>query len=543
MNRAFRYSMYAAACFLLSGFNFLSQDDTEFAEAMQQLLSPKTLHWGTLSLSTEPLKKFYASREFSPRWTENNELTPEGKQTLALLEHAYDEGLYPENYSVAWLRTLEKNIKNSSEPLPARLALEVLLTFEAAQYGKDLASGHVKPMRIIRGAFTHSSTGIDKVLDALQEKGNAPSILASFAPHSTHYAELKKLLQELRTLKEQGGWPALPAGKKMVPGIDDPRIEIVRTILSLTKDYNPTVSQGTLYDEELSDAVRRFQSRHGLETDGIIGGRTYAALTTPIDTRIAQIIVNMERLRWMPNALGERYLLINIPSYHLQAMAHGKQAFSMKVIVGNKDNPTPIFSNAITTIVFNPNWNVPKRIAVQELVPKIQEDPEFLHKGNFKLLQNVAGEMMEVDASTIDWHMVDSENFHYLLRQDAGEKNALGRIKFNLPNSNGIYLHSTSAPKLFAKSVRALSHGCIRLEKPRDVTHFILSHEGWSTGKIDKTYDSFTQRWVNVTSLPVHLTYYTTEIDDQGIPHFYEDVYGKDGALMKALQRPAKTLQ
>jgi len=314
------------------------------------------------------------------------------------------------------------------------------------------------------------------------------------------------------------GWEPFAIGKKIIPAQEDERIPSVRRILTVMGDYTAAPSDSPLYDEALEKAVRHFQQRHGLEDDGIIGKSTQAVLSVSLTQRIAQIDATLARLKlalWG----GEKYIIVNIPAYQLLIINQGKKLLDMKVIVGQEKHQTPLFDNAITAVAFNPAWHVPKSIVDKELIPKLLEDPQYFVTAGFVITQ---------DGNVIDPLGFDRSNLkHLVFRQDAGEKNALGKIKFNIPDSDAIYLHSTPSPRLFAKAFRALSHGCIRLEKPMELAYFLMEPQ-WDKQRIDETYEQDSFKQVKITPVPVHLVYWTAFVDEAGIVHFYEDVYGKD---------------
>ncbi len=339
---------------------------------------------------------------------------------------------------------------------------------------------------------------------------------------------LQKALKQYKELSDNGGWPEWQVGKKITAGDSDDRIPTLRNLLTITSDYAPiaTISaESQHYDDTLVEAVKHFQARHGLNADGTLGKSTQTALAVPVSRRIAQIIVTLERIKNNPELIEPKFILVNLPGYTLYGMEQEKTALQMRVIIGNKDNHTPLFDKVVTDIVFNPPWNVPARIARNELMPKLRENPAYFINAGFTVTQDgIPIDPMSVSANTED----DNLSF----RQQPGHGNALGKIKFNIPDSDDIYLHSTANPQLFAKEERALSHGCVRLEKPRDLAHFVLGDEaGWDSAKIDHMYDSTTEHHVAVTEVPVHLVYWTAFVDEQGVAYFYDDIYGKDNAV------------
>jgi len=286
-----------------------------------------------------------------------------------------------------------------------------------------------------------------------------------------------------------------------------------------------------MYDAATVEGVKRFQARHGIEPDGVIGKPTQEALNVSAAGCVQQIAMTLERMRWMGHDMGSRYVLVNVPAYRLKAVA-GNQQLVMDVIVGKPATKTPMFSKEITNVVFNPTWSVPPKIALKEMLPKIRKNPNYLAHAGFSIIGQ-DGEA--ISAGAIDWDNVDQGNFNYTLRQDAGDGNALGKVKFTIPDSDNIYLHDTSNHKLFARTERSLSHGCIRLSNPKAMTEFVLNNEGWSENKIESAYASSSSRTVSITPLPVHLVYWTTWVDDAGQTHFGRDIYGMNQRLLIAM--------
>ena len=362
----------------------------------------------------------------------------------------------------------------------------------------------------------------DQLLQIISGNATAEQTMAeSF--FSKEEKALQKQLQQYKELADNGGWSQWQIGKKLKLNDTDSRIGNLRRILTITGDY-PTASgvdsQSQIYDETLMQAVKRFQIRHGLNPDGTLGKSTQQAISVPVERRISQIKATLEKLHNSQILHENKLILVNLPAYTLFGIEQNKETLRMRVIIGNRGNHTPTFDNIVNNIVFNPPWNVPPRIARNEMLPKLREDPEYFVNAGFVVSKN--GEV-------VDPLSVDTSGGGFSFRQHSGETSALGKIKFNIPNSNDIYLHSTSSPKLFAKEDRAMSHGCIRLEKPRDLAHFVLNGEaGWNSEKIDKFYDSNSQKSININAVPVHLVYWTAFVDDNGIVYFYNDVYNKD---------------
>ncbi len=341
--------------------------------------------------------------------------------------------------------------------------------------------------------------------------------------------KMETAINNYKKIEQNGGWPSFKSGKIIKPGEKDDRIPAVRAILSVMGDYSSdekTIekSDGKIFDEALVEAVKRFQTRHGLDADGALGAKTQSALSIPVDLRIAQMQASLERMQAMPE-LSKRYVLVNIPGYYLKAVDDNNTVINSRIIVGKPQNATPLFNRPITDVSFNPAWHVPPKIARNEFIGKIRENPDYLENGNY-IVKDRHGEI--VDADEIDWENESGNNYKFV--QLAGEKNALGKVKFNLPDTDNIYLHSTGSPKLFAKTERALSHGCIRVEMARELAYFVMQGlTGWDEERVSQLYDSDKTKTLKVAPVEVYITYWTSWIDeDSKQPHFSADIYGRD---------------
>ena len=273
-----------------------------------------------------------------------------------------------------------------------------------------------------------------------------------------------------------------PAQLKLKPGQQNPAVPVLARRLAVTGDYTGTAerSRTTTYGAELQEAVKRFQRRHGLEPDGVISAATVAQLNVPVAQRIQQIALNLERWRWLPADLGERHILVNIPEFRLEVWDHGQVPLSMRVVVGKKDTPTPIFNDQMTHLVFAPYWNVPSDIVKKETVPHALRDPAFLERTNMEVLDK-SGNV--VDPASIDMEHAGA----YRFRQRPGASNSLGLVKFMFPNQFNVYLHDTPADSLFARATRSFSHGCVRLEQPDKLAQYVLGDQpSWTPERIDQ---------------------------------------------------------
>jgi len=455
---------------------------------------------------------------------------------ISRLKNAEADGLDPNDYPSKQLATI-----SATGPSADKRGLAIIeLYFSSAflEYASDLKVGRFLPSKVDPNFFIESRT-IDQqaALKDLAQTDSIDRFFDAWQPPGQRYAELRTVLAKYRALAAKGGWNTVPLGESIKPGMSDPRIPAIRARLSLTDVASGEVgtAEGQLYGNALVEVVKRFQARQGLEGDGVIGSTTIVAMNVPVQERIKSIILAMERLRWMPENLGQQYLIVNIAGFELRRVNAGKVEERMAVVVGKPYHRTPVFSDRIRFLEFNPYWNVPPDIAVNEELPVLRRNPAGLSAQGFEV---VRGNQVS-DPSSVDWSSVGPGHFPYQLRQRPGPNNALGRVKFMFPNPHNVYLHDSPARNLFERNVRAFSHGCIRLSRPLDLAEQVLRMggvQGWSKERINDVVASTKNTVVNLREpLPVHITYLTAWADD-GVANFRQDIYGHDAKLLAALE-------
>ena len=309
--------------------------------------------------------------------------------------------------------------------------------------------------------------------------------------------------------------------------------------LAASADYTGTIDeQNPVYGNELQEAVKRFQRRHGLEPDAVVGRTVAAQMNVPADARVRQIALNLERWRWLPRDLGDRHILVNVPEYRLEVWEHHQVPLTMRVVVGKKDTPTPIFADDMTHVVFSPYWNVPPDIVKNETIPSALRDPAFLDRTNMEVLDRSG---KPVDPSSIDMEAVGE----YRFRQRPGSSNSLGLVKFVFPNSYNVYLHDTPADSLFARATRSFSHGCVRVEQPEALARYVLGDQpAWTPERISEAMHAGTEKTVKLSRpLPVYLGYWTARVSADGIVQFRDDIYAIDARQTTLLTRAIEELK
>ncbi len=539
----------------------VSPDEIEAALAHQLRVAPVPSKGANRPSSPafpthQTLREFYAGRGQKLAWCgESGRVLAAADTMLDALSRAGDQGLDPEDYSLARLQRMRQGMQDARDKAAvAQWAdFDLLLTTAFFRYGSDLSTGRVHPDEI-RSEWHAEPPELDlpKALETSLQNGDLAKLLEKLPPPHAGYARLQLGLKQLRDIGQAGGWPAIPAGPKLQKGARGPRVALVRQRLEGGAGKpESTGSADAVFDAALEEKVRQFQAAHGLEADGRISEATLAELNVPVERRIRQVELNLERWRWMPRRLGDPHLEVNIPGFELQLIRGDRTELSSRIVVGQAFTPTPVFSDRIVAVIANPPWNVPDALAVREYLPELRDDPAAFARRGIKIYDGDGEGAHEVDPASVHWSRVDDDEFHYHLRQDPGPENALGRMKFQLTNDFQIYLHDTPARGLFAQQDRDLSHGCIRVEKARELADTIL---GEAVEKLEEALQAENEKSIPVRPpVPVHILYLTAWGDADGALRFAPDIYDFDAAQLAALDRagpatpqtspPQKTLQ
>ena len=505
----------------------------------------KTSCGAELICSSSVLAEFYSSRDYRPAWSSDNGLRWEAIVLIRAINEAELEGLSPEDYHLSSIEQVLTDIGDdhaaNQASDPDKFAdFDLLLTDAFLVYGSHLSKGRVNPQKIQSEWFIKTrKVNLLKILRYALESSQIEESLDILRPQSDVYDAMKYNLKRYRNISKTGGWPTIHKGSLLQKGSRSKRIVDLRTRLILSGDLDKTdVTDPLLFDAPLSDAVRKFQKRHGLLIDGMVGPETLRALNVPVEERIQQIKLNMERWRWLPRELGERYVLINIANFELNIVEGERIISAMRVVVGRKARPTPIFTGRMTYMELNPYWNIPRKIAQEDILPKILNDPDYLKKENIRVFKTSKESTLEIDPATIDWSLIGENHFPFKLRQEPGSSNALGRIKFVFPNKFSVFLHDTPARALFNKTKRSSSSGCIRIEDPIELAEYLL--KGKPQWNRDRLLTAINGGRRQVLSLPdpinVHVLYLTAWVDKDGTLNFRDDIYGEDSLLKEALQ-------
>ncbi len=463
-----------------------------------------------------------------------------GRLLLLRIANASEDGLARGDYPTAQLAKL---LDNAAAITDRRSLATVELHFSVAflQYASDISIGRFLPGKIDPDFFLKARTFDDiGALKAAAANASIDTTLDRLAPQTPAYTGLKSALALYRAVGLLGGWSKVPLGPSLKPGMKDARVLAVRARLAVTDgaDGKGPAGAENVYDAALVEAVKRFQARHGLGVDGVAGANTFVAMNVSVEERVQAIVMAMERWRWMPPDLGAQHIIVNIAGYELRRLDNGVIREKMAIVAGKPANKTPVFSNTIRYLEFNPTWTVPSSILVNEELDRLKRDPAGMAAQGFEALAGGRS----YDVRSIDWSQYNGPDVPFTLRQKAGANNALGVVKFMFPNPYDIYLHDTPAQSLFDRSDRAFSHGCIRLDRPIDLAIQLLAAGGltsWDQARIDAVIATRQTTVVNLpTPIAVHITYMTAWVDD-GIVSFAKDVYGHDAKLLAALEGKA----
>jgi murein L,D-transpeptidase YcbB/YkuD len=486
---------------------------------------------GAQIYNLEVTQEFYDKNGYVPVWTNSAALV----ELADAIDQAWREGMSPKDYHHSQVQSLRDGSLNLD--LASR---DLLLTDSLVRLTYHYALGKLEPTNYV------SSWNFDRVLpevDPVEWLGQVTKDsgivagLAKLKPDSEMYNGLVNALARYRAFAANGGWLAISEGPTLRKDDRGSRIVELRRRLQAEGDM-PVITGDTSdqFDDELELAVRQFQRRHRLDTDGIVGRQTLATLNVPVDQRVDQIRVNLERVRMLQD-FASTAVIVDIAGFEVSYFRDGQRLLHSRAQVGRPYRSTPLFRDSITYIEFNPTWTVPPSILKQDVLPAIKRDPSYLRSRNMQVL-TMAGEV--VDPASVDWQQYPRRGFPYMIRQQPGPQNALGRVKIMFPNEHMIYLHDTPSRNLFQRSERTFSSGCIRVEEIEELVQLLLDDSSkWNRSTIDATIDARKTRRVSLANpVPIYLVYWTVEVEEGGEVHFKHDPYDRDRSLLKALQQP-----
>jgi L,D-transpeptidase YcbB len=479
------------------------------------------------------LARFYAARGYQPVWIKRPMVTA----LISAIESSAEDGLDPADYHI-------REIKKLYNQPPATPELEVhydlLLSDAFLTLAGHLRYGKVDPVSLDPNwnisDFNKRSALEFRLQNAISAE-RITGVLKELRPQHPVYDELKKGLARYRAIAKEGGWPVLVDLEGLKAGATDSRVPKLRKRLEISGDITATnADTSKVYSRALLDAVKHFQKRNGIDADGVLGPATIKAMNIPVEQRIEQIRINLERCRWFLNELEPTYVMVNIADFSLQYIEHGHHRWGTRVIVGQPYRETPVFKADMQYIIFNPRWVVPPTILAKDVLPAIRKNRSYL---NTKKLQVIDRNGVVVNPASVNWSQYTAGNFPYRLQQTAGDHGALGRIKFMLPNRHTVYLHDTPTKDLFEKSTRTFSSGCIRVENPQELARLVLQDTlKWNREQIQAAINTGKTTSVYLPKrIPVFIVYLTSFADGDNVV-FHDDVYNRDNAVLKALDKP-----
>jgi murein L,D-transpeptidase YcbB/YkuD len=519
----------------------LAQGDpvaTAIGAELDALMSPEvTTIRGERVAFSDRLQDFYSRREFRAAWSS----AESQHQLLKALADSYDDGLNSGDYHLPLLQDLSAQVTKPAAPATLKAQYDILLTEALLRLAYHLSFGKVDPVSFDAHwnyGRTVPEMDVAQAIEDAIASGSVYERVTALKPRHRIYEGLKEELARYRALRSQGGWPVLPTGAALKPGARDARIPALRARMVRSADLDDTpASDPLLYDGPLVTAVQRYQRRHGLQPDGVLGAGTIAELNVLVSERITQLRVNLDRCRLLLHDLPDQFVVVNIAGYTVYLIKGQQVIWSARAQVGRTYRRTPVFRSEITYLVFNPTWTVPPGIIKADILPAARQDPRSVTRKGLKVL---TADGREVDPATIDWSRFNSGHIPYTLRQDPGPSNALGRVKLMFPNSYLVYLHDTPSQSLFDRPDRAFSSGCVRVEGALELAERVLDDaQRWNQASIAQVIDS--GRLQNVTlkrKIPVLLTYWTAWVDGEGTVNFRRDVYNRDAKWAAGLDAP-----
>ena len=454
-------------------------------------------------------------------------------EALQVIRTAPQHGLKAGKYHEAALEAALDRSRQSDHLAPDRTQQVADLVTETnaalLAFGRDVAMGRVSSRRVDSNwESRRTAPDLKQSLDQFEHRP-VEAWIASVRPQHPEYAALQAALRRLRDQQERGGWPRVPV-RLMKPGLSNPAVTVLRQRLAASDELSDAeIANPAVYDRSIEAAVKRFQDHHGLKATGIADVATIAAMNVPLTDRIRQVELNLERWRWMPDDFGARHFLVNIPAFQLMAREDGQTVQTMRVVVGKPGHETPVFSGDMGTVVFSPYWNVPESIAENETAPAIRSDPTYLARNHIELVRHTKSGSRIVNPDDVNWFdPADLKDLSF--RQRPGAQNALGHVKFLFPNAFNVYLHDTPSGSLFARTERAFSHGCVRVEQAEALAAYVLRDQSeWTTQHIKSAMNAGVQKYVQLDEMiPIHIVYFTAWVGDDGDVSFLPDIYGYD---------------
>ncbi len=487
------------------------------------------------------LENFYQQRQNRALWLTNN-WKIKGSKVMQLLEYIKrDLTLNPHGYIRKKGKQLTKDLEHRHTQ-QGLIALEVQLTSLYYEFLQHTIYGEIDWNRFQSHLDNLKSSGINNSwvkyplefdIISLLSQENITQTLHNITPTGYGYPKLINSLRQLYVVKWKGGWNKLPPFKSLKIGDSGVIVKQLRERLKFSKDYRwcKNATNGTKFDACLDKAVKKFQKRHGLVADGVVGKGTQQLLNISVDDKIKKVLLNMDRIKWLPRIRSERYIIVNLPEYMLHYFEYGQETQRLRVIIGDKKHSTPIFSDEISYVTLNPYWKVPEGIVKREIIPKVLKNPNYIREQGLEAHTSWETNSSIIPLQNINWndYADGKEKFPYRLMQPPGSHNALGKIKFKFPNNFSVYLHDTPTKHLFKKKRRAFSHGCIRLSKPLSLLKSISYDPSIDFMEMNSVLAGKEKKDIILTyRIPINLVYLTTWVNENGELTFGDDIYDYD---------------
>lgn len=486
--------------------------------------------------ASEMLLEFYDRRGFNMAWLEKGVLSPAGEGLIDLLQNSKREGLHPPDYHIHSIETIWDNINQQRESTDGDLyiEMELLLTDAFFIYASDLLAGRMDPDSMERVFVQKTPMDLIEYLEEVLSHETPKDLLKSLGPPFKGYSDLRTALAHYTEIQDKGGFTQLPPVGDLKEGDKSPQVALLRERLKEEPflEVDLVATDQELFDNQLKEALSLLQAQRNLEVTGYLNNQTRRYLNNSAQEMIDGILINLERWRWLPPFLEERYILVNIPGFYLEFIENQERVMDMRVIVGHLGQKTPSLQSRISHLVFSPRWYIPTSLAKRKYLPMVREEPEELEEMKIRVYELTSDGYIEIDHRDVDWENVDTDNFNYYFWQDAGPWNRLGRVIFMFPNPYHVYLHDTPDKYLFDRSVRTFSEGCIRIGKPIELALYLLRDQGWSEERVQEVIERRREETVFLNpSVPVYLEYFTLWIDE-GRLEVIDDIYRKDQKLL-----------